>query len=169
MTGTKLQPGQRRVTFEIDCAGEVMGASEDVAQEVTGEVAGALEDLRDRSRTAIVWDHSIQTADEQGYNGWSNYETWAVKLWMDNDEGGQAMQREMVAGARDYADGHPNIAANIWTPEQATRFALADALKSEHEEAHPLADNASVFTDLLGAALSRVDWDEIAENILSEI
>jgi len=21
------------------------------------------------------------------YNGWTNYQTWAVKLWMDNDEG----------------------------------------------------------------------------------
>ena len=21
------------------------------------------------------------------YNGWTNYETWAVKLWMDNEEG----------------------------------------------------------------------------------
>ena len=24
---------------------------------------------------------------DQGYNGWSNYETWNVALWMQNDEG----------------------------------------------------------------------------------
>ena len=22
-----------------------------------------------------------------GYNGWSNYETWAVNLWMNGDQG----------------------------------------------------------------------------------
>lgn len=24
---------------------------------------------------------------EQGYNGWKNYETWNVALWIQNDEG----------------------------------------------------------------------------------
>jgi hypothetical protein len=25
--------------------------------------------------------------ETKGYNGWSNYETWAFALWMDNDPG----------------------------------------------------------------------------------
>ena len=31
---------------------------------------------------------------DKGYNGWSNYETWNVKLWIDNDEGSYEMWRE---------------------------------------------------------------------------
>ena len=26
---------------------------------------------------------------DRKYNGWTNYETWVTKLWMDNDEGSQ--------------------------------------------------------------------------------
>ena len=29
----------------------------------------------------------MSNKEEQKYNGWTNYETWAIKLWMDNDEG----------------------------------------------------------------------------------
>ena len=25
--------------------------------------------------------------DEKGYNGWKNYQTWNVALWIQNDEG----------------------------------------------------------------------------------
>jgi len=34
----------------------------------------------------------------EGYNGWSNYETWNVALWIGNDEGLYHIARE----SRDY-------------------------------------------------------------------
>jgi hypothetical protein len=35
-----------------------------------------------------------------GYNGWRNYETWNVALWLQNDEGLYSLLR----GASDYRD-----------------------------------------------------------------
>ncbi len=35
----------------------------------------------------------------KGYNGWKNYETWNVALWIGNDEGLYLMAKE----SRDYA------------------------------------------------------------------
>jgi hypothetical protein len=33
-------------------------------------------------------------SENKRYNGWANYETWAVKLWMDNDPGEYEHWRE---------------------------------------------------------------------------
>jgi len=82
------------------------------------------------------------------YNGWTNYETWAVKLWMDNDRGSYEYWQER---ARANTDGEYN---------------LSQELKSEHEDAMP--EVPGVFADLLSAALSEVNWYEIAESLLED-
>ena len=93
------------------------------------------------------------------YNGWTNYETWNVALWMDNDQGTYSLQQEWAESAWD--DHKPDL-------EDAKRQ-LADCLKDFVEENNPLGSEASMYSDLLGAALSEVDWEEIAENWLDEI
>jgi hypothetical protein len=102
---------------------------------------------------------------EQGYNGWTNYETWVTKLWIDNDQGEQdywlheakdCLELESPTGV-----GQPRYGA----------YRLADMLKEAHEEAwasfvHPLNVQASVFHDLMNASLSQVNWVEIAESFI---
>ena len=83
-----------------------------------------------------------------GYNGWSNYETWNVKLWLDNEQGSYDECRDMARRARSVN-------------------ALADQLKDMIHEAAPDL-GASMFSDLLNAALGEVDWDEIAEAYYTE-
>jgi len=83
------------------------------------------------------------------YNGWTNYETWLVALWIDNDEGSYNTARDMAREMRN--NEHRN-------------YDLSHALKDWVEELNPLADNADLFSDLLNAALSEVDWYEIAEH-----
>jgi hypothetical protein len=81
------------------------------------------------------------------YNGYKNYETWNVALWMDNDPGSQGYWMEQAENAE-----------SITT--------LADMMKDEHEESMP--EVTGVYADLLQAALDSVDWYEIAENYWEE-
>jgi hypothetical protein len=108
------------------------------------------------------------SADEQGYNGWKNYETWAMALWIDNDQGSYTYARELMDGAE------PNATSVAYALDRDPAGVLADALKDWQEECMYDWEEidsrpASVFTDLLHAAFGEVDWYEIAENYLSEL
>ena len=98
------------------------------------------------------------------YNGWSNYETWAVALWLDNDAGTYEYVRELTHDTYDNAR-----AERYFTREERARLDLEDALKEYIEENNPLANNASMYSDLLSAAISSVNWREIAGNYIDEL
>lgn len=101
--------------------------------------------------------------DEKGYNGWTNYETWCVNLWLSNDEGSYGYWQDMAAeiaresGATDYLP-----------VQEVAKSALADRLKDEVSELPEALGTASMFVDLLNTALGRVNWGEIAENLLED-
>jgi len=83
-----------------------------------------------------------------GYNGWRNYETWNVALWLDNDEGTYHYVRELAE-------------------EHDSPYELGYAIQTYVEEFAPDL-GASMFADLLNAALSEVDYHAIATNVLGE-
>jgi hypothetical protein len=97
------------------------------------------------------------------YQGWKNYETWNCKLWLDNDASLMDLQSEWKQQAKDSP-----IKSVVWTKEQNTRYILADLIKDFIEENNPLANDANMYTDLLQSAIDNIDFNEIAENILSE-
>jgi hypothetical protein len=101
------------------------------------------------------------TKPNEGYNGWTNYETWVTALWIDNDEGTYHAVRD-IAGQY-IGDDDPRCPHD-----------LADQLKEWAEELFidpvtEAAGPAGLHVDLLRSAWSEVDWFEIAGNYLSEM
>lgn len=51
----------------------------------------------------------------------------------------------------------------------STEGDFATYLKEQIAEEHPLSTKSSLYADLLNAALSEVNWREIAEHYIEEI
>ena len=88
------------------------------------------------------------------YNGWCNYETWLIKLWIDNDEPFYNTVQTVACG---YA-GDPH--------------GLAKWLENWHDRtaSDKLGGNMTgPIADLVSASLREVNWYEIAESILGDI
>jgi hypothetical protein len=83
--------------------------------------------------------------EEQGYNGWKNYPTWVVNLWLGNDQGTYSecsyMAREALRDA----------------PHDSFKEYVTDLIDDE---------SAGLGNDLIGYALGEVDWNEIADSWL---
>lgn len=98
---------------------------------------------------------------DKTYNGWSNYETWAVALWIDNEVNSYRYWREAAREAIEEAEPKYGL-----TSEERARIALADRLKSLHEEVMPEVEG--MWADLLNASFGAVDWYELAGHLMEE-
>jgi len=77
---------------------------------------------------------TTDTRTETGYNGYTNYETWAVKLWMDNEEPTYDYWRERTIALWEAASPGGLIAS--FTREDNARMDLADDLSAPHSKAY---------------------------------
>ena len=97
--------------------------------------------------------------ETQTYNGWKNYETWAVKLWLENDEATYHYIRHLMWEAETvYRDARDWIATILRLANDLEAFVACNAPDL----------GASMYADLLYAALNDVDWREIAEAFLED-
>jgi len=103
-----------------------------------------------------------------GYNGWRNYETWTVALWLDNERTSYEYWREEARRCQRKAMTDPRVKDGIWTPKEAAMFNLADQLRDELTDGIPLAA-PTMYADLLRAALTEVEWQEVAAILLAEL
>lgn len=100
----------------------------------------------------------------KGYNGWTNYETWLVNLWMDNEEGSQAFFTEQAEEIYEKAAEKPHF-----TRAEVAAQRFGGWLKDWHEENRPEMPTSGVYYDLLSGALSEVNWDEIAKHYIETV
>ena len=105
---------------------------------------------------------------KKDYNGWTNYETWNVKLWMDNDQESYDYWQERTKEALEGAE-----ADQYFTKEQNATNTLREQLKDEMENiAEDMLEKAeataSFVADLLHSALSEVNWQEIAVSLVED-
>jgi len=89
---------------------------------------------------------------DKTYTGWTNYETWNVKLWLDNDEGSHYFMREVIED--NWEPEYP------WRAGEALRDALADTMPDL---------SGTMWGDLLNAAWEEVNWTEIATAVAEDL
>lgn len=99
----------------------------------------------------------------QEYSGWKNRETWAMNLWLENDQGLYESAREY---AREEVEGHDE-------GEEINNYYLSERLKGWVENDLLTYENIKVneelwrmFSDI--GSLYRVEWREIASYLLDQ-
>jgi hypothetical protein len=91
--------------------------------------------------------------DDEEYQGWKNRETWAMALWLDNEQGLYNQSREVTREA--IKNG-----GNLYDAEKAIKEWIEE-LEADACEA-PQKELCKMFQDI--GSLWRIDWSEVAES-----
>ena len=110
----------------------------------------------------------FKMTDDTYYNGYKNYETLTVAHWLASEEESRRHWREVAREQKREAPHYWEVREEIWAKADAAKYRLARMLRAEVEKGSPLEGESSLYSDLLSAALSEVDWYEVAQEFLEE-
>jgi hypothetical protein len=112
-----------------------------------------------------VW----RTFMDNKYNGWSNYETWNFKLWLDNDETTHKFVINKIKEIRSKFS-NDDWKDFVITREKAYRLA-SDFLRSYIEDNAPELEISKngYYSDILNAGLRVINTYEIAQSYFEDL
>ena len=90
------------------------------------------------------------------HNGWGNYPTWEVALWLLNDE------RACQCWGRSAKEILLSVSGNAVEAKKLLAREIADDFEGN------MPKIIGIYADMLGWALSLVDWGKIASAILQQ-
>lgn len=110
--------------------------------------------------------------EAQEYNGWTNRETWATMLHIDNDQGLQEIAMDYAKTAREEhrEDDSENPEANISLAVYCLEETLKNWIEGEVLDFENVNQNYAAFTMLTDiGSLYRVNYREIADSLMSYV
>lgn len=102
---------------------------------------------------------------DKRHNGFANYETWLVAVWISNDRKRSEYYRFLAKLI--VASGKLGREERLSTAE-GRRNILAINLRTSVEDHSPMRHHTTLYADLMNAALSDVDWYEVANELMTE-
>ena len=105
------------------------------------------------------------------YNGWTNYETWNFKLWLDNDED----LHNYIIGEIKKIKAFPNKDNKAYEVSNFLRSYIEDNVpnlnvSTRSQSVHgSMSDKNGFYDDILNAGLREINTREIAESYLEDL
>lgn len=112
--------------------------------------------------------NGIRVEPPEGYNGWTNAETWHTKLCIDNEEGSYLEARE---AAREALAAETELEVPFTTLDDQAAFSLADSLRDVFDEAADdyTEDAPAWLVQFVRYGIEATNWREIAESLIREV
>lgn len=88
-------------------------------------------------------------SEKESYNGFRNFATWQVSVWLDNSQ--ELLWR------------FQQIATVLENP-----IDLSEWIEAYFEALNPVEGSGDVYSDLMQNMLSQVDWERLADRVIDQ-